>query len=185
MDHSPPSSPRSEYRHYPESMEGLHQVSFYDTEHGWAVGYFYDRNHTPPQGSIVLKTDNGGGSWTYVPPPAELSAEVKAVAAPDATHIWVGGSGGLFIREGESWTQVSGTSGLSVNRVSVRKEGSSYIGWAVGAGGAILHTTDGISWHTDTNPAAILCFMPFAATLSSVCEVDAPRFSRRNGLSDM
>ncbi|HET6452942.1 MAG TPA: Ig-like domain-containing protein, partial [Armatimonadota bacterium] len=137
----------SSYLHIPTPVGWLSQVSFYDDNHGWSVG----RQDEPVAGGVILNTEDGGTSWTSIPPPAELSTELRAVAAVDATHVWVGGPGGLFIREGGSWAQVP--AGV-INRLSVRKEGSIYVGWAVGNGGAIWHTTDGVNWHTDDCPAS-------------------------------
>jgi len=152
------TAPRDPVNHHPLPADGLYQVSFYDTNNGWCVG----RRYSTPSGAVVLKTADGGVNWSAVTPPSGLSGSVSAVVAVDAGHVWIGGYTGVYFSSngGRSWTQQS--SEPYVRKLAVRNVVGSYKGWAVGDGGRILHTTDGVNWHLDTNPAGTATMLDIA-----------------------
>jgi hypothetical protein len=125
----------------------LRAVAFADAQHAIAVGDFYD----PPiqgWGTIILP---GGLSRTrnapiylwgvsYVnPSTATVVGYSRCFAAPNPCDF----TGGLILRTtdgGASWTRQSSPTGGGLTGVSFVDANT---GWAVGGGGAILHTTTG------------------------------------------
>jgi photosystem II stability/assembly factor-like uncharacterized protein len=59
-------------------------IRFADAAHGWAVGYYADVAE-----SVVLRTDDGGGTWSteHVQPGEEL----RALFVLDREHAWAAG----------------------------------------------------------------------------------------------
>jgi photosystem II stability/assembly factor-like uncharacterized protein len=59
-------------------------IAFADPEHGWAVGYYADVAE-----SVVLRTENGGATWTtdHVQP-GEL---LRSLFVLDRDHSWAAG----------------------------------------------------------------------------------------------
>ena len=57
----------------------LHDVTFADAEHGWAVG---DRG-------TIWKTDNGGQSWTLAP--SGVTCTLRSVHFNDSDNGWAAG----------------------------------------------------------------------------------------------
>ena len=113
-------------------------IDFIDLFHGWVITF---------EGNM-LATNNGGQSWSLVQPPAGTFRGLDFV---DLNTIWIvgehSGLGTIFHgREaGTDWvveTQVS--IGGPLHDVSFADKNN---GWAVGAGGTILHTSDaGETW---------------------------------------
>ena len=63
-------------------------VSFPDAAHGWAVG-----QGTTSGVGVVLRTTNGGASWTHQDFPEPL----RAISCPDSSHGWAVGDGGTIL----------------------------------------------------------------------------------------
>ncbi|MDO8587832.1 MAG: YCF48-related protein, partial [Armatimonadota bacterium] len=134
----------------PVPGDGLTQISFYDADHGWAVG----KTAVGTAAAVVIKTDDGGNSWTdlkdYLP---SGFTEARAVAAVDSTYAWVAGNTGLYqvTSNGQTWTQQS--SQTSIRKLAMRNVQGQYKGWAIGPSGLLLHTINGADWHTETHSA--------------------------------
>ena len=117
----------------------LNDVRFWDENLGWAGG---------EQG--VLRTTNGGESWTMV----GTSDDVEAVFFASECVGWACGNDGMIVHStngGQSWTpQVSGFGDKLRDIWFVNNQ----TGWAVGRDGVLLHTTDGgQNWDPQTSPA--------------------------------
>jgi photosystem II stability/assembly factor-like uncharacterized protein len=114
-------------------------VSFVDANNGWVVG---------PSGSDakVIKTIDGGLSWQVL---ITISNVIpNDVTFSDLTHGWlVGNNGKIFytVNGGANWTEVSSPTAQHLNGVSII-QGTTYTGYAVGAAGTVLKTTNGTSW---------------------------------------
>ncbi|MDP2662839.1 MAG: YCF48-related protein [Dehalococcoidia bacterium] len=108
----------------------LYRVSFLDAWTGWAAG-----------GTTILKTTDGGDSWTAQKLPGDAPL-VSAVAFVDAQTGWaVGGAGGISKTTdgGANWRpQASGTTRGLTGVAFVDAQ----TGWVAGDG-LILHTSDG------------------------------------------
>jgi photosystem II stability/assembly factor-like uncharacterized protein len=68
-----------------------------DGQHGWLAGQ--DRNASS---AVLLATTDGGASWTAVDGVADAvnafhGGKLYTGFALDATHIWLGGEGGLVM----------------------------------------------------------------------------------------
>lgn len=119
------------------SLRSIRKVDMLDELNGWAVG----------DGGLVLMTTNGGVSWQSPPQglPDELNrfADFQTVAAR-GSRVWISGSPGGCIWHspdgGASWSVQ--TTGLTtpVHGISFSSDD---VGWAVGAFGTILRTTNG------------------------------------------
>ena len=97
-------------------------------------------------GSIYRSAD-GGATWTNQTPTLLATAVLRAAAMPDNSHAFVFGDFGTMLSSangGANWThQMQGT----VSNLQATWFSSANLGWAVGAGGAVLKTTDGgASW---------------------------------------
>ncbi|MEX0718343.1 MAG: YCF48-related protein [Planctomycetaceae bacterium] len=118
-------------------LRGLRGVSLNRDDSGWLVG----------DGSLVLRTSNGGVSWE--PPPRELPEPLRDLAdfrtvASRGDLVWIGGSPGSVIwhsrDRGESWVSQHTGQPQPIHAIAF---GSDTAGLAVGAFGTILHTEDG------------------------------------------
>jgi predicted CXXCH cytochrome family protein len=128
----------------------LNAVSFVDTQTGYAVG---NRDATLGQGT-VLKTSDGGSSWTTLTVsylsstgvPTPLNTTMRAVSFRDASTGWIAGDTGLvlFTQDGgATWT--SQKSGAQVMYGVAAGDGAT--GHLVGANGVMLRTVnDGLGW---------------------------------------
>ena len=133
--------------------EALRAVCFLDTRRGWAVG------------DVVMMTTDGGTTWVQSPSPV---SSLQAVDFVDADNGWaVGGGDGptsgnfrTIVHSGDggaTWQQQyyysdSGHDGASLHAVDFV---STTIGWAVGEGGLILHTTDGGASGSSSTPSDV------------------------------
>ena len=113
-------------------------------ELAWAVGYW----------GTVLRSSDGGRSWSHQPTPA--AETLYAVSFADESHGWAVGANGVVLRStdgGRSWTRqtislpdefegqrVWDASFFDVCSVSASEA------WIVGDFGMVLHTTDGSDW---------------------------------------
>jgi photosystem II stability/assembly factor-like uncharacterized protein/tRNA U38,U39,U40 pseudouridine synthase TruA len=138
-------------------------VDFGDATHGWSVGYYLEPTPLRP---LVVSTSNAGGNWTPTTIDEFAGLELRGVAAVGASNVWVVGDNGLILRRGmsdASWTQQA--VGLTAQRLNSVAFADATHGWAVGASGTILKTTDGTNWTAVTSPTS--------NELHSVCVLDA------------
>ena len=112
---------------------GLNGVSFVDTQHGWAVG----------TGGTLLATADGGTTWSALA--SGTTDGLNAVHFRDASTGWFVGNNGDIDETtdgGATWVSEAVNSnnllGLSFDAASD--------GWAVGGGGAVVHTSNGSAW---------------------------------------
>lgn len=122
-------------------LRGLHALKLLPTGEGWLVG----------DGGLVLHISEGGTVWEA--PPQGFDREVrnlfdfKAVAVR-GKQIWIAGDPGSVIwhsaNSGQSWDSQPTRQTLPISALCFPSED---LGWAVGALGTMLHTTDGgASW---------------------------------------
>jgi photosystem II stability/assembly factor-like uncharacterized protein len=115
---------------------GLKSVAFADVNHGWAVGSSSD---------AILKTENGGHTWTSTP----FTGALNAVTCVDTGRAWAVGNLGLVMsyRNG-AWSSQSIGTDWWLTAVDFVDE---LHGWAVGDSGqgtgshvgGVVHTSDG------------------------------------------
>ncbi len=124
----------------------LKDVSFPDSQHGWAVGNYRDVN-----GGFVMFTEDGGKSWG-VQPTGDVRRNLNAVSFLDDDHGWVVGVHGtvLYTSDGGATWKIQ-TSGVDRELYDVDFVDEQN-GWAVGFQGLILHTSDGgATWQTQSS----------------------------------
>jgi beta propeller repeat protein len=130
----------------------LWAVDFASASTGWVVGY--DR---PNNRAVILKTTNGGASWTPQSHPIPSGAWPTAVLAADPSRAF--GFGGrsvvgqaIFYTEngGTKWTSHVFDPRMNVFGVSNPiGTGTTMIAWAVGWPNGVIKTQDGgASWYT-------------------------------------
>ncbi len=127
----------------------LYGIDFVDGLHGWAVGgtgYWAVEGAT---GSL-LKTTDGGQTWTQIPTPPEASC-LGGVCALDPLHLLIADPRGrvfLSTDGGESWQMKLDLMVGNIRRIALRFRGnrSSSIGF-VGLYGLLYTSSDGgASW---------------------------------------
>ncbi len=130
------------------TSQKLRAVAVADTNSGWAVGEVDDGDPDTPKTGLILRTVNGGTTWTSTAFPQQL----RDVVFINATTGWAVGVGGYVLKTsdgGENWTpQTSGTSQTlyGVDFVDASK------GWAVGDAGTVRVTSNGgASWSGQTS----------------------------------
>jgi photosystem II stability/assembly factor-like uncharacterized protein len=143
----------------------IKSISFFNTQNGWAVGDGGAIIHTSDGGStwelqgstvtanlnavkalssmeawaagdagVIIRTIDGGTTWSR-----DFGA--NDVFMLDTSHIWVVGQDGLVMFcDGSSWTLQN--SGYTDDLNAVQFINANY-GWAVGAGGRAIYTTNG------------------------------------------
>lgn len=141
-----------------ENGARISQVRMIDRQTGWAVG----------ENGTVLRTENGGLSWSVFEMPAIAnvmpSFDLKTVAT-SKTKIWFAGDPGalLFSVDLKTGNVAAYRTPINtrVNKVHFVDEQN---GWAVGSFGAIIATADGgQTWRIQrqgNQRAAILCVAP-------------------------
>jgi photosystem II stability/assembly factor-like uncharacterized protein len=110
-----------------ETIQSLWDVAFTDAQHGWVIGL----------NGIVLRTVDGGVTWTTVAPPG--SGELcRKVQFADAMHGWIACQGELRATTdgGETWSVQSTITAYDLDFASATT------GW-LAAGTRIYGTTDG------------------------------------------
>ena len=126
--------------------QDIPSLSFADTTHGWMVTS--DVQGPSVQAKVSFSGDEGA-TWTekYAAPDKTF---LSAVAAIDADHVVVGGSGGFLATTkdgGTDWSeaQLPGTSPMEVSRLSFTDADT---GWALTGSTSVLYaTTDGgLTW---------------------------------------
>ncbi|NQV02125.1 MAG: hypothetical protein HQ542_05745 [Bacteroidia bacterium] len=87
-------------------MNDIVTVFFLDQNLGWASAINYT---TPPYGSILLKTFNGGADWTSLPYPEE-NIFITCIHFFDSLTGWMGGKPHALVKTidgGNNWTQAA------------------------------------------------------------------------------
>jgi photosystem II stability/assembly factor-like uncharacterized protein len=117
------------------------------TRRGWVVG----------ASGLVLRTDDGGSSWTIQESGTE--EELVDVFFYDDTYGWIVGANGTVLRTvdgGATWRRLAKPTDRHLTGVHFVGPAE---GWACGTGGVILHTTDGgASWETQPSNIADTLF---------------------------
>ncbi|MDD5747461.1 MAG: DUF5719 family protein [Actinomycetota bacterium] len=161
------------------SSMALLDVSFADSNNGWAVG----------DGGVIIATNDGGTTWSLqasgttkrlnsvfaisqdeawvggkdgtilhtVDGGTTWSSDfgANAVFSLDSTHTWIAGQRGLILfYDGSSWTVQNSTTTSNLNGIHFI---NANYGWAVGENNVNLYTTDGGSnWNAGPALAANL-----------------------------
>lgn len=119
------------------------------------------REKNPAKAAQVAYSDDDGATWTTVTVGAiwnEGAADQGALFAIDLYHIWFATSTGrvYFSADGgATWTLQSSVAASGGNALNVVKFSDPDNGYAVGAGGTIIHTTDGgDTWAAIADPTA-------------------------------
>ena len=90
----------------PGVPEDIQELFMLDNRYGWAIALRYDIDSLW-FGSVVLRTSDGGISWSHLLYRDEF---FSAVNFQDSAHGWIGGSGGEILRTsdgGLTWTPAS------------------------------------------------------------------------------
>jgi len=120
---------------------------------GWAIGQTSNQALDPPIPTAqILKTDNGGASWTLQTLPADcVGFNGNDISAVNSRVAWAA-LGDLFYLDGgilhtadggESWTMQTLPDGLATSHIKSIKGVSPTEAWAASIRGDVLHTTDG------------------------------------------
>ena len=150
----------------------LKDVFFFDENIGWIAGGYMDQNLQ----SIVLKTNNGGKSWSEIRFDKYMIIDMFFA---DRLHGWAVGQDtswqGMILESidgGENWSPVF--ENLSGPLTAIHfKDG---IGWATGERGHILRTEDGSTW-IDQNtgqkyPSKYQLFQNYPNPFNSVTNIE-------------
>lgn len=124
---------------------------------GWVIGQSMDQNHFPPIPTPkILKTGDGGASWTLQTLPAQsVGFNGNDISAVNSLVAWAAvgevDRGGILhtVDGGASWNWQVLPDGLGTNRRHIKsiKGVSPTEAWAASIVGDVLHTTDGgITW---------------------------------------
>jgi photosystem II stability/assembly factor-like uncharacterized protein len=121
------------------TVVALNDVFFASPDTGWIAA-----------DTGILRTFNGGASWTLMPTTEDMSA----VHFLDSNEGWTCGNNGFImhtINSGLNWTRQVTTFADKLRDIRMA---DGLNGWAAGRDGTILHTSDGGSqWNFQTNPA--------------------------------
>ena len=118
-------------------------IRFADRKRGIAIGSLLRRvrNEDIVVDSLVMRTDDGGESWTRIAMPAKT--ELFHLDFNGSSHAWIVGDSGMILAStdsGRTWQrQNSGTTNALYN-VDFRDDNE---GYAVGEKGTILRTNNG------------------------------------------
>lgn len=118
-------------------------VRFADKKRGFIVGSLIKRVGDEDQvvDSLVLRTDNGGETWTRIIVPSKL--ELYHLDFVDSSRGWIVGDDGLILTTqdgGMNWYKQNSRTAKALYNVDFR---DSEEGYAVGSKGTILRTEDG------------------------------------------
>ncbi|PHR97543.1 MAG: hypothetical protein COA78_27500 [Blastopirellula sp.] len=141
----------------------LHQCKMVSDSHGWIVG----------DGGLVLRTTDAGFSWEPIPsasPATRKQIDFRTISQRGA-HLWITGSPGTVVLHsadrGETWEVQSTRNQMPLHAIHFIDE---LHGYAVGALGTILATTNGgATWTTQRGTkqkAALLGILRSADSLS-------------------
>ncbi|MDK9701305.1 MAG: YCF48-related protein, partial [bacterium] len=148
------------------STGNLTQIAYLDTLRLWALGY-----------ETVLHTSNGGQTWlTLFQTPKDSSLRFTHISVTDSICVinCIYGSGYISFDGGKHWDKQNAPA--SIYRINLIDYFDRLNGWAVGASGTILHTSDcGITWEeqfsgTNKNLTKIKTFSKNCVILTGVEE---------------
>jgi len=128
------------------SDSALTSVTFVDAQHGWASGHW----------GVILKTDDGGETWSLQRSDTSIDQPVFSIAFRDAQHGWAVGLWSLLLTTddgGQTWKRQTldqgkgasaGKGGLNLYAVFMGAQQEVYI---AGEQGTVFKSTDnGVSW---------------------------------------
>lgn len=129
----------------------LEDVQMVDANHAWCSGYLGSSAGEPH--GLVFRTVDGGANWSKVED--DVDARYGGLAAPDDTTCWVVGDSALLthtVNGGAIWVeQANMPIPRTINLRDIIFVGHQY-GWAIGRGGAVIHSSDsGGSWTTQNS----------------------------------
>lgn len=107
-----------------------------DAGSGWAVG----------TNARVLRTTDGGATWVAQNPQTAPTLALNGISAAGPDNGWLVGAGGTVRSTddgGATWRSVSYGTILQLNAV---KMWDALTAWTAGNTGAVLRTTDGLTW---------------------------------------
>jgi photosystem II stability/assembly factor-like uncharacterized protein len=146
----------------------LYAVTAASPEVAWAAGSRGRVNEA--LFTHVLKTTDGGQTWSVVHSPDEC-CEVVAISAASTSVVWaVRGGDILQTADGGSTWSVQYRGSIPLWSVAAASE---RVAWAVGTGGRILVTSDGGATWVERVAHTSFPHWPTDATLWSVAAVDA------------
>ena len=135
-----------------DTFTALLGVSFADAQHGWACG----------DGGFIISTKNGGTTWTKQE--LDTNNTIEGIHFVSPTVGWAAGGGGTLlytlrggqpiIEDAEEQEEKSGwdfQTSATVNTLDALFMLNDKVGWAVGAGGAIVATVDGTNWEVQAS----------------------------------
>jgi photosystem II stability/assembly factor-like uncharacterized protein len=132
-------SPAINKNDFKGTEQELYSIRFSDKKRGWIVGSVSKGESIVD--SLVLRTTDGGSSWTRVRVPT--TSELFHLDFINENKGWIVGSGGIILfteDAGATWQRQKSDITTDLYYVDLR---GSKDGWAVGAKGVILHTDDG------------------------------------------
>jgi len=136
----------------------LTEVFFYDQQHGWITGGYYDEDNVYLK---LFKTNDSGQTWQDIP---DFNYHINDIFFADSLHGWAVGNdtsyhcgrGGCTLYSGimlethdggNNWSIVAEGLIGPLNAIHF-KDG---YGWAVGGNGLVLRTEDGSTWIDQKN----------------------------------
>lgn len=111
--------------------DNLFHIKFVDDSRGWITGYH----------GTILRTDDGGASWNYIP--INTEELIRRGSFPEKNTAWlVGHRGSIFHTDnaGKDWEVNFKVPGIYLRDIAFADSNN---GWAVGHEGIILRTIDG------------------------------------------
>ena len=120
--------------------KAFYSVSFFDALNGFVAG----------SNKTILKTINGGGTWSNSFGPGSGSLLDCAFIT---NFGWAVGQSGTILQynalNSPQWEPVTSPTSSDLSGVAIVIQ---QIAWAVGASGIIVDTTDGVNWGLQTSP---------------------------------
>ncbi len=132
----------------------LHGIFIMDEQKAWIVGGEGAGSRGHP---ILLKTENGGSSWTEVPLPTSLPSTtiLKDICFNSLNKGWIVGGAALLKTEngGISWLSQDYPGNGILNSIACLGENKAIaVGFPASSSDGIIRTTDGIRWTSGYNP---------------------------------
>lgn len=116
-------------------------IRFADKRRGLAIGAVLDQKGDYIIDSLVMRTDDGGETWTRIPVPTKV--ELFHLDFSGSSRAWIVGDKGTILATtdgGLSWRRQETGADRALFNVDFRDDG---LGFAVGGGGTILRTENG------------------------------------------
>jgi photosystem II stability/assembly factor-like uncharacterized protein len=123
-------------------------IRFADRKRGIAIGSLLRRvkNEDIVVDSLVMRTDDGGATWTRIPMPTKT--ELFHLDFNGSSHAWIVGDNGVVLAStdsGRTWVRQASNTTNALYNVDFRDDNE---GYAVGEKGTILKTNNGGStWY--------------------------------------